>query len=97
MYGPWHDLLPFALSVKGEMTAGELIVGVGTGALAAFTAWLAARTSREVKLTERGLGLTRESIEALDRPFVVVTPNEHHQAVAFRDVETETGPRTRFV
>ena len=53
------------------MTAGDLVVGVGTLALAGFTAWLAWRTSHEVKVGEEQLRLTRESIEALERPFVL--------------------------
>jgi hypothetical protein len=56
------------------MTAGDLIVGVGTLALAAFTAWLAARTSAEVKISEEQISLSRENIEAQDRPFVIPTP-----------------------
>jgi|GEM_PF-3840195 len=77
-----------SLQVTDEMTAGELLVGIGTLALALFTAWLAKRTSREVQLNEISLALTRESIEALDRPFVIATPNENYAALAF----LEPGP-----
>lgn len=56
------DLLGVALNC--EITIGELIVGIGTLALAGVTWWLASRTSAEVELT-------RESIEAIDRPFLV--------------------------
>lgn len=70
------------------MTAGDLLVGAGTLLLACFTAWLAFRTSRQVKLTEQSLDLSRESIEALDRPFVIATPNEDHQVLGF----IEPGP-----
>jgi hypothetical protein len=56
--------------------------------LAVFTAWLATRTSREVKLTKEGLALNRESIEALGRPFVVATPNDHFGLIGF----IEPGP-----
>lgn len=70
------------------MTAGDLLVGAGTLLLAAFTAWLAFRTSRQVELTKESLGLSRESIEALDRPFVIATPNEHNRVLGF----VEPGP-----
>jgi hypothetical protein len=56
-----------------EMTVGELVVGLGTLALAGFTAWLARRTSAEVQISEEQIHLSRESIEALDRPFLVLT------------------------
>ena len=36
------------LDVTSDMTAGDLVVGLGTLALAGFTAWLARRTSAEV-------------------------------------------------
>ena len=56
-----------------EMSIGELVVGFGTLALAGFTAWLARRTSAEVRISEQQMRLSRESIEALDRPFLVLT------------------------
>jgi hypothetical protein len=59
------------LHITSEMTAGELLVGLGTLALASFTAWLARRTSAEVQISEAQMKLSYESIEALDRPFVV--------------------------
>lgn len=62
------------VDVTCEVSAGDLLVGGGTLLLAFFTAWLAFRTSRQVELTKEGLGLSRESIEALDRPFVIATP-----------------------
>jgi hypothetical protein len=43
----------------------------GTLALAGFTAWLARRTSAEVRISEKQIRLSRESIEALDRPFLM--------------------------
>jgi len=47
------------VSVRPNMTAGDLVVGIGTLALAGFT-WLVAHR-------------TRNSIEALDRPFIFVS------------------------
>jgi hypothetical protein len=74
------------ISIDGHMTAGDLIVGGGTLALACVTWWLAHRTGQEVELTEEGLRLTRESIEAQDRPWVIATPNEHHKLLGFVDI-----------
>lgn len=87
--------LDIPLHLTGEMTAGELLVGMGTLALAIFTAWLAKRTSREVELNEHGLRLTRESIEAIDRPFVIASANNHYNALAFLDPGGEH-PGMRF-
>jgi hypothetical protein len=53
------------------MTAGELVVGIGTLALAGFTAWLARRTSAEVEISEAQMRLARSAIEAQDQPFVI--------------------------
>jgi hypothetical protein len=76
----------FCLRISGDMTAGELLVGVGTLALAAFTAWLAARTSAEVKVSEEQIRLSREGIEALDRPFIIASPDEEHSLLGFAEV-----------
>jgi hypothetical protein len=65
--------MAFFLHVSPDMTAGDLVVGCGTLALAAFTAWLAWRTSAEVKVSEEQMRLSRESVEAQDRPFVIPT------------------------
>ncbi|HVO53196.1 MAG TPA: hypothetical protein VMT37_02175 [Solirubrobacterales bacterium] len=61
------------IELTPQMTIGELVVGLGTLALAGFTAWLARRTSAEVHISEEQMRLSRESIEALDRPFLVLT------------------------
>jgi hypothetical protein len=50
-----------------------LAVGIGTGALALVTWTLARRTKEDVDLSREGLALTRESIEALDVPFLVAS------------------------
>ncbi len=63
------------LQITPDMTAGEVLVGTGTLALAGFTGWLARRTSAEVEISEEQMRLSRESIEALDRPFVI--PKRH--------------------
>lgn len=63
------------IHITPEMTAGELVVGIGTLALAGFTAWLAWRTSAEVTASEEQIRLSRESIEAQERPFIVASGN----------------------
>lgn len=67
------------------MTAGDVFVGLGTLALAVFTAWLAWKTSAEVKHGETQLRLTQESIEAIDRPFVVVSRRDEEMAELLED------------
>lgn len=67
--------MAFFLHITQNMTAGEILVGTGTLALAGFTGWLARRTSAEVEISEEQMCLSRESIEALDRPFVI--PKRH--------------------
>jgi hypothetical protein len=69
--------------VSSEMTAGDAIVGLGTLALALFTAWLALRTSAQVKISKEQMQLARESIEASDRPFVVPKRNTEVEGVKF--------------
>ena len=71
------------IHVSPDMTAGDLGVGVGTLALALFTAWLALRTSAQVKISKKQMRLTLESIEAADRPFVVVCRNMGVEGVQF--------------
>lgn len=83
--GPFAN---FSLHVSPNMTAGDLLVGIGTLALASFTAWLAWRTSREVKVGEEQLRLTRESIEAVDRPFVMPTPRINRGIVIAQEALT---------
>lgn len=69
------------IHVSSDMTAGDLVVGVGTLALASFTWLLARRTSAEVKVSEeqmrlsrKSIELSRASIEAIDQPFLVPQP-----------------------
>jgi hypothetical protein len=69
------------IHLTGEMTAGELAVAVGTLMLAGFTGWLAFGTRREARLAEQGLALTRESIEATETPFLVMTPDPDDRAI----------------
>jgi hypothetical protein len=68
------------LHVTSDMTAGDLVVGIGTLALALFTGLLARRTKAEVKINEEQIALSREGIEALDRPFVFVSRKDRNLA-----------------
>lgn len=88
--------LPFALKVSWEMNAGELLVGTATLLLATITAWLARRTSRQVTISEKGLGLTRESIEAFEKPFMIATPDANYTMLGFKEVGPQH-PGWRFV
>ena len=63
-------MLTAALTVSD---VSGLVVGAGTGALALVTWMLARRTKEDVDLSRKGLALTRESIEALDKPFLVAS------------------------
>lgn len=71
------------ICLDGKINLGDLLVAIGTLLLAFFTYRLATRTSRVAALTERGLALSRESIEALDRPFIIASPDEQHQLLGF--------------
>lgn len=51
------------LQITPDMTAGEILVGTGTFALAGFTGWLARRTSAEVEINEEQMRLSRERVE----------------------------------
>jgi len=64
--------------LSGDLTLGDLLVGIGTLALASFTARLAVYTKRQVEASGReistsreGLEVARESVEAADMPFVI--------------------------
>jgi hypothetical protein len=71
------------LDYDAHATAGELFVGVGTLALAAFTAWLANRTSQEVDITRRSVEAAEEGVRAQDRPFMVAIRGSDQTAIQF--------------
>jgi hypothetical protein len=62
------------IHLSGDVTLGELIVGLGTLALAGFTYKLARKTGDEVDLSRIQLELNREAVEAADRPYVLPSP-----------------------
>lgn len=82
--------MAFFLHVSPDMTAGDLVVGAGTLALAAFTAWLARRTSREVKVGEEQLILSRKALESQETSRR--RARQEDAAIAF-DVEVQNWER----
>lgn len=79
----------WGITISGDVPLGDLIVGVGTLALAIVTWFLARRTGEEVELTRENVELTRESIEAVDRPFVVAAPERFELTPMFTRGEEE--------
>jgi hypothetical protein len=71
------------VELHADLTVGDLAVAVGTLALAGFTWALARQTKREVRKTDEGLALSRQSLEAVDMPFVIATPIEGAPALIF--------------
>lgn len=63
------------IDVIWSISVGDLVVGVGTLALAVATGLLARHARREVDVSRTNLDLTRDSIEALDRPFLIASPD----------------------
>jgi hypothetical protein len=68
------------LVLVSSLTLGDLIVGVGTLALAGFTAWLGFSTRASAKAA-------REAVEASEEPFVIATPTDNLQAMILREHE----------
>lgn len=66
-----HASWMIASLIDEHITLGDLVVGLGTIALAAFTATLARATSESVVLNRQDLALTRQGLEAADMPFVI--------------------------
>lgn len=61
---------------NGELAAGDLLVGAATLILGGVTAWLARRTSADVKLSAENVALAREAIDEQMKPFLVATPEK---------------------
>jgi hypothetical protein len=85
-----HCAAPLAVHLSGNMNLGELIVGVGTLALAAIT-WRLARTTGQsvvaaresVTVAQESADAARESanaerasVEAMAMPYVIATPED---------------------
>lgn len=58
-----------AITLSDTLTLGDLIVGVGTLALAAFTAWLGFSTRAAARAS-------RAAVEAFEEPFVIAAPTD---------------------
>jgi hypothetical protein len=74
-----------AVTVVSRVSVGDLIVGGGTLLLAGFTALLARQTRDAVAVSERGLELNRAGVEALDRPFVIASPDQERSLLGFAE------------
>jgi len=60
---------PAAITLSDTLTLGDLIVGVGTLALAVFTAWLGFSTRAAARASQA-------AVEASEEPFVIATPTD---------------------
>jgi len=67
--------MDLALRIIGTMTLGDLIVGLGTLALAAFTYWLGKSARAEGSQVAAQVEIERERLEAESRPYVVPAPD----------------------
>jgi hypothetical protein len=79
------------IHLSGDLTLGDLLVGVGTLGLAGFTYRLSFYTQRQVEASGReiatsreGLEVGREGIEAAERPYVIPTPMPGSSGIEFR-------------
>jgi hypothetical protein len=81
------------LHFTGDLPLGDLLVAVGTLLLAGFTWRLAQQTKADV-------ALTRQSVEAIDMPFVIATAIPTAGTIQFHRagsaVYTETGLQVRL-
>jgi hypothetical protein len=84
------------LYISGEASLGDLLVAFGTLLLAVFTYLLARRTNHAVGVSEQGVALNRESIEASERPFLIATPDANHSLLGFTEPGSEH-PGWRFI
>jgi hypothetical protein len=73
-----------ALVLTNSLTLGDLLVGVGTLALAGFTAWLGFSTRASAKAAQ-------EAVESSEEPFVIATPTDNLEAMILRPHELPQG------
>jgi hypothetical protein len=64
-----------AISVTGTMTLGDLLVGLGTLALAGFTYWLGRSARQEGTQVANQVELERERLEREQQPWIVLAPD----------------------
>ena len=67
--------MELAIRITGTMTLGDLIVGLGTLALALFTYWLGKSARCSACQMSAQLDIERERLESGDRPYVVPAPD----------------------
>jgi hypothetical protein len=67
--------MELAIRITGTMTLGDLIVGLGTLALAGFTYWLGKSARAEGSQVAAQVQIERERLESADRPYVVPAPD----------------------
>ncbi len=73
---------PTAITLSDTLTLGDLIVGVGTLALAAFTAWLGFSTRAAAKASQA-------AVEASEEPFVIATPTDDIKKMKLTRLESQ--------
>ena len=67
--------MDLAIRITGTMTLGDLIVGLGTLALAGFTYWLGKSARAEGSQVAAQVKIERERLDAESRPYVVPAPD----------------------
>jgi hypothetical protein len=73
-------MLTLGLALTNSLTVGDLIVGVGTLALACFTAWLGFETRASANAAQ-------EAVEASEEPFVIATSTPRLEDMLLREHE----------
>jgi hypothetical protein len=67
--------MELAIRITGTMTLGDLIVGLGTLALALFTYWLGKSARSSASQISAQLDIERERIDSEAQPWVVPAPD----------------------
>ena len=75
-----RPLLALAITWVHTLTYGDLLVGVGTLALAGITAYLGIET----RATARA---ARQAVEGSEEPFVIATPTDQAELMQLRNHE----------
>jgi hypothetical protein len=75
-----------ALTLAPSLTVGDLIVGIGTLALAGFTGWLGSETRQSARAAQA-------AVESAEEPFVIATPTDDYEHMTLRDHEVGPGLR----
>ncbi len=96
-----HCSLLLAVHLSGDIDLGELIVGVGTLALAGITWRLARTTGRSVEAARQSADAARESakaerdsVEAMAMPYIIAVPQAAYDEISRVDEDTDGAPWT---